>query len=320
MYTSYKTFTIRCPEGETGPAVTKPAAGESVISQWDADNKAFGLARRLAYEFLICIFPPTPETPIFCSVPVTKTAHSEPGYVPQDFTVSYGACDFYSTESQAAADAGAALAAQLEANHYRDINQTLIFYNTVQSYSSSCVEIAGPNHDPLVYTTTVAAGEYISHTSQAGADLLARNVAKANTIAVLESTCVPFWYSGPVTYTASCTPPEVGTAITITYAPGEYKSYVSQADADAQVLAKATTAANLLLVCITGFYNETQSAVATCLASYGSNWIGSDSYATIPAGTYFNSTLGAANTAALTAAQQLAYNNLICYWGGGIEP
>lgn len=320
MYSSYKTFTIQCASGTSGPDVTQGASADSAISQVDADQKALGLATRLAYEFLVCQFPPDPDVVVYCSIPVTKTASAESGYQPQTFTVSYDACAIYSLTSQADADAAAALAAQFEVNHDRDIGQKLIFYSTEQSYTSSCVAVVGPNHDPLTVTITKTAAAYTSNTSQAAADYIAYNAAKALCVATLITTCVPFWYSAQVSYTASCVSPLVGTPVKVSYAVGHVKSYVSQADADAVALAQATAAAAALLTCISGFYNTSQSFTATCLGEYGINWLGSNVTVTIPAGTYNDTTLAAANATALAQATLQASAALICVWGGGIMP
>lgn len=319
-YDSFKSYTIKCPVGETGPSVTQSASASSIISQWDADNKAYGLAQRLAFEFLMCTFPPTPEKPVFCSAPVTKTASSEAGYVPQTFSVTFSRCDFYSNISQEAADAGAALAAQIDVNHYRDTHQKPIFYNHEQSFSSSCAEIAGPNHDASVYTTTIAAGARSSETSQAAADYLAYNEAKANTIAVLASTCVAFYFSAALSYTAECTMPLVGAKVTVTYAAGEYKSYVSQADADATALAMATTVANSSLVCASGFYNVSQTIIVYCEDVYGHGWYGTDSLVTVPAGAYSGASQIIADTDAINAGTAQATAALVCHWGGTRDP
>lgn len=321
MYTSYKTFTISCAEGSTGPSVTEGAAATSVISQRDADVKALGLATRLAYEFLVCNLPPDPAVLIYCSAPVSAHADATAGHVPQTFTVNFDACAVYSLVSQAEADAAALLAAQLEANHERDTQQKLIFYNTDQSFTDSCNNALGPDFAPGNISHTVVAGTFTSNTSQSEADFTAFVSAKSIVHSLLSSTCLPLYKSVATSYTATCTGSGmVGSAVTVAYSAGAYISSVSQADANALALAAATAAANSALVCITGFYNTVQSGTASCLAEFGPNWIGSDTHATIPAGAYFDTTLVGANALASAAAVAAAAASLICTWGGGIEP
>lgn len=322
MYTSYKTYTIKCAAGTTGTDVTQGASADSVISQRDADVKALGLAQRLAYEFLVCQFPPDPDVVIYCSLPVSKSAAAQAGYQPQTFTVNFGACAVYSTTSQADADAAAALAAQLEAEHERDVGQKRIYYSVATTFTNSCTAIMGPLFDPATITFGVNAGDFQSFTSQAHADYLAYNycVSVVFSQAHNPATCTPFWLSAAVSYTATCVGPLVGTAVKVTYPYGQIKSYISQADADALALAGATAAATALIVCIVGFYNTAQSYTAKCVDFFGDNWIGTDVTVTVPAGAYVDTTLAAANATALAAATIQAASALICRWGGGLEP
>lgn len=320
MYTAYATFTINCAEGESGPSVTRGASAESVISQRDADLKALGLAQRLAYEFLVCEFPPDPEVPVYCSAPVSKSAASDPGYVPDTWTVDAAACAIYSLVSQADADAAAAVAVQLAANHQRDINQKLIFYNTPQTFSNTCNAYLGPDRQPGTVTITLAAGAVSSPTSQADADLLAFNEAKAEVIALLISTCIPIYRNAAVSYTATCTLPLVGTPVTVSILPATYISNVSQADADAMALAAATTAANSQITCFSGYYNVEQSVTLSCIGVYGANWYGADSTWTVPAGTFSAVSQLDADNAALASANEQAQERLACTWGGGYMP
>lgn len=320
MYTAYKTYTIKCAAGSSGPDVTQGASAESVITQRDADVKAYGLAQRLAYEFLVCTLDPTPATPIFCSDPVTKTASAQAGYEPHVFSVTLGPCAIYSTVSKADANAAAAIAAQVEANHERDIGQKRIYYNTDQTFSNSCTAVMGPMFDPAVITATVTAGTWSSYTSQADADFLAYQSVKSIVFSLAHQQCVPFWFSTRQSTTATCTLPLVGQAVTVTNPAGFYKSYISQADANAQSLAAAHTAAAALISCFAGFYNTPQSYTANCVDIFGSNWVGTSVTITIPAGAYSDTTLAAANAQALAAATIAAVSALYCTWGGGLEP
>jgi Family of unknown function (DUF5977) len=321
MYFAYATATIKCAEGTNGPSLTRGASATSVISQRDADTKAKEFAAQLAYQCLLCEFPPEPGRLIFCSAPVTASAVADPGYVPQTFTVSLPSCAVFSYNSQAEADAAAQVAAQVEADHERDTGQKLIFYNTEQTYSNTCNAILGPDYGPATVTYTVPAGAVTSNTSQAQADFAAAEIAKNTVLSLLASSCLPLFRNSAQSFTATCTLPLVGAPVTVIISAGAYTSTVSQADADAQALAAATASANAQIVCAAGFYNVAASGHAACFSSIGPGWCGPDTFSTVPAGVYFNTTQALADAAAQNQADQLARNALLCTWcGGGVEP
>lgn len=321
MYYAYATATIKCAEGTSGPSLTRGAPATSVISQRDADTKAKEFAAMLAYQCLLCEFPPEPGRLIYCSAPVTASAVADPGYVPETFTVNLPSCAIFSYNSQAEADAAAQVAAQVQADHDRDVGQKLIFYNTEQTYSNTCNAVLGPDYGPATVSYTVPAGTVTSNTSQAQADYEAAVLAKNTVTSLLISTCLPQFHNSAQSFTATCTPPLVGTPVTVVVAAGTFGSTISQADADALALASATASANAQLVCAAGFYNTEQNAHAACFSSFGPGWCGLDTNAVIPAGTYHAATQVDADNAALAAAQQQAVNSLLCTWcGGGPEP
>lgn len=317
MYSSTKSFTLNCVAGETGSSYTARATATSIITQEDADIKALGLAKALAVEFIECTFSGTPVT-IYYSVAKTAVAHNSPGYQTQTFTVTLPAGSVYSTVSQAAADAAAQLAAQTQANEERDAKQRPIFINSEQVWSASCPGGLGGGYS---VTITIPAGTVTSNISSSDASQAALAQAKAQAQSLIGIHCTVTYLSTAQTYTASCTPPLVGTPVTVSNPAGSHSSTVSQAAANALSLAAATAAANALLTCGSGFWNTVQSYTAVCQVVYGPNWFGPNKTVIIPANTYF-STISQpdANAIALNAAQNQATAQLVCQWGGGIEP
>jgi len=316
MYTSTQTFTLTCTAGETGASYTARATAESIITQWDADNKALGMAKALAVEFIECSFAGTDVT-LYYSVSKTALAYNDVGYQTDTFAVTLPAGSVYSTVSQADADAAAQAAAQYLANEKRDLEQIPIFANTEQSWSGSCPGGLGGGY---WVTITIPAHTISSNESASDASQDALAEAQAQVAALIAVHCVPTYLSTVQSYTATCTPPLVGTPITVTNAAGTHSSTVSQAAANAASLAAATTAANALLVCGSGYSNTDQSYTAVCQVIYGPNWIGSNSTVVVPAGTFFSLVSQAdANAQALASATSQAIAGLSCSWGGGYE-
>lgn len=317
MYTAYKDFTLSCPFGETGATYTASATASSIITQADADKKALGMAKALAVEYIECSFPPGETPVVFYSVSVTASAAAQAGYQPRIFTVSLEPATVYSTVSQAAADAGALLSAQKQAEQARDAGQIPVFLNLAQTWSGTC----GGGYLPYSVEITVAAGTHSSTISQSDASQAALASAKAQVAALLSTNCLILYYSTVQSYTATCSGGLVGTPITVVKPEKFATSTVSQADANATALAGATAAANALLSCAAGYYNTEQSASVSCVGVFGPNWVGSNQSATVPAGNYFSTVSQAdANAIALTAATDEATSKLSCSWGGGIEP
>ena len=317
MYTSVKTYTVSCAEGTSGTEVSRTAVATSLISQRDADVKATGMAKMLAFEFLSCAFPDDPAVTVYYSLATSASSSAQTGYATEEFTVELAAGAVYSTVSQAAADVAAGLAAQAQANDKRDAEQRPIYYNDEQSRSQSC----GSGYLAYTATATVPAGAMwsLSSKAQANADALAQVMSVL--AGDLTANCVPFYLSEVQSYTATCTVPgEVGEDVTVTNAAGHVVSLVSVADANATSLADATASAEGLIVCTAGFYNAEQSYTATCLAEYGFNWSGDDVTVTIPAGEYFAALQATADSDALAAATAQAIAALVCYWGGGEFP
>lgn len=320
MYSSFQSFTLQCSAGTTGASTTQSASADSIISQRDADTKALGLAKRLAFEYILCALPAFPVPVLYCSDPVTASTDSFPGYVPETFTITYGGCAFYSLVSATDATNAAQLAAQLEAYRIRNLRQRRIYYNTPQTYSNTCSGLIGGLRDPLTVTITVDAGTWISTTSQAQADYLAQQSAASIVLSTLSQNCIEYWLNSSVSFTASCTLPLVGAKVTVTVSHGQVKSYISQADADTIALDQATTSANSMLACQVGFYNMEAIFNATCEGSFGNGWAGADSTATVPAGKYFATLLIDADLMASNDAALQAVAGLRCYWSGGGAP
>lgn len=317
MYSSYKDFTLACASGETGTSYTASATATSIISQVDADAKALGLAKALAVEFIECEFVPTPAAPVYYSVQATASANNQAGYQTHTFTVTLPAASVYSTVSQAAANAAAQTAAQVQANAARDAGQIPIFHNLAQSWTGVC----SGSYSNYSVTITVPAGTLTSNVSESDASQAALASAKAQVAALLVIHCITTYLSAVQTYTATCGGGNVGTPVTVSNPVGYSTSTVSQAAANAASLAAATAAANALIVCAAGYVNVQQSFTATCAATYGPNWVGTSKTVTILAGVYFSTVSQAdANSQALAAATSQAQSQLVCRWGGGVEP
>lgn len=314
MYSSYQTFTAECSTGTSGDTVTRGSSAESVVSQRDADQKALSLARKLAFDALACSRPSSPETTIYYSAEVTREAYNDAGYVNETFSVTLPAGSVYSTVSQQDADEAAARAAEYRAELKRDAEQRRIYYNTELSKSAEC----GLGYVPYTASVTINAGEVSSESSQAEADALALQAANDLLGTLLSANCDPIYYSARTSYTATCTTPgDVGNDVTVSYPVGQFTSLVSQADADSIALAAATAAAEVLLVCVSGYWNEEQSYTATCEGEYGAAWGGSDSTVVVAAGSYFGDTQHHANETALAVATAQAIEGLRCSYLGG---
>lgn len=99
-------------------------------------------------------------------------------------------------------------------------------------------------------TLVVAAGLISSNVSQVDANLFAMNLANANlTLWLGNGTLICQWQNTQQCFTANCPSGTTGDPQTACIDAGTYTSNVSQADADAQALAAATTQANSQLIC-----------------------------------------------------------------------
>lgn len=316
MYTSTQDFTLSCASGSTGPTVTRTATAISIISQQDAYAKAFGEARALAVEYLECALIPGPPVTIYYSVSKTASANNQAGYVTQTFTVTLAIGAIYSTVSQADADSAAQNAAQVQANHARDVGQKPIYYNDQQSATGSC----GANFVPYTATITVTAATFSSTTSKAAANAAALANAQSQLATALSSSCVPQYKSIAVTASAACSSGTVGTPTTVSLPAGHTVASSSQSAVNSSAMSDATAAAQALLTCASGSWNVSQSFTATCTGTYGPNWKGANKTVTVSASTYFGASLSDANSKALSAAHSQANATIVCTWGGGLEP
>lgn len=315
MYSSTQSFTLQCVSGETGDNYTASATATSVITQDDANAKALGMARTLAYELIQCTFVPGVSPTIYYSAEATASANNDVGYQTDTFSVTLPAGSLYSTESQEAADAAAQVAAQAQADAKRDREQIPIFQNLAQTWQGSC---PGGTGDGYSVTITVPANTFTSDVSESDASQAALADAKAQVAALIALNCTETFYSAVQSYTATCVGPEVGTPVTVTNPVGYVTTVVSQAAADAESLALATAAAEALLVCGAGYVNVEQSYTAVCQVVYGPNWEGDNNTVVIPAGEYVSAvSQAAADSAALAAATSQAIAGLSCVWGGG---
>jgi alpha-tubulin suppressor-like RCC1 family protein len=134
--------------------------------------------------------------------------------------------------SVAAANAEALASAEAQVAALRALSPCL-YPNTEQVCTETCPE--GTVGDPI--TVTIAAGEYTAET-QEEADALAL-AAACEQAALLRAETPCYWENAEQECTETCPEGLTGDPITVTVAAGEYISYVSQGDADAQALAAA---------------------------------------------------------------------------------
>jgi hypothetical protein len=132
-----------------------------------------------------------------------------------------------------------------------------------------------------------------------------------------ETNSTGTYYNTVQSYTAQCPSGQTGSSVTISTAAGRFSSTLSQADADAQALAAATTAATAALVCTpgAGYLNSQQSFTAQCPAASGTTPAaqGTPITITVPAGQYKSVISQAlADAAALNAATTQAMSQLVC--------
>lgn len=125
------------------------------------------------------------------------------------------------------------------------------------------------------------------------------------------------FYNAEQAYTAVCPSGQTGNPATATVPAGQYSSKLSQADADAQALASATTKAQAMLQCVPGglFLNVSQSYTASCPAASGTTPAaqGNSVTITIAAGEYQSAvSQQLADAAALNAATVTAKSQLAC--------
>jgi len=182
-----------------------------------------------------------------------------------------------------------------------DASMAVRYENAVQSYTATCVV---PFTGTPV-TVTIPAGTYVSYQSQEIADARALAVAREQAEAAL--VCVFTYFNTVQQYTANCSPPLVGTPVTVIIAAGTYTSFTSQAIANALALAAATSQAEADLVC--AFGNTVQQYTASCSFPL----VGAQVTTVVPAGTYTSFISQAiANAAALAAATSQAESELLC--------
>lgn len=314
-FKAFATFTVSCSAGE-GIAVTESAYASSIISQRDADRKAFEFARGKAQAKLECTFPPAPgETRYFndaitlSSACPAGSADSRGAFDPGKLlSVTVPAGSVYSTVSATEATAAAQTRAEAELALLLTRTCKLYFKNIEQSYTAKCF----PPYTGANVTETVAAGTYHSFVGQHVADSLAYLAAQTAAESALSCT-ITFWNTTQ-TATVNCTSPLVGPASTATVAANTYSSSVSQAEADADALNAATALATSLLSCITGYGNTEQTATINCEDAYTICHFGNTGVATVPANTYFSDvSQDAANALALDAATAEATAKLDCY-------
>lgn len=144
--------------------------------------------------------------------------------------------------------------------------------------------------------------------SQADADRKAVHQARLNV--EQECACSEIEFLNTIQrFTAYCQGDNITPPVTVFIKAGEFRSLVSQAEANAAALAAAREQAESQLVCGPEFWNTEQQFTAECPVGT----VGDPVTATIPAHTYASSiSQGDADALALAAAQVQAEDGLVC--------
>lgn len=139
-----------------------------------------------------------------------------------------------------------------------------LFYNDAQQYTATCP----PNKTGSPKTVVIPADTFGSALSKADANQQAFNEARIQAESLLVCADIPTtYYNAPQSFTAQCeqeegAPVPEGSQNTVTIPAGQFSSIVSQADADAQALAEATSQAKAQAGCV--WWNREQSFTAAC--------------------------------------------------------
>jgi hypothetical protein len=188
------------------------------------------------------------------------------------------------------------------------------FFSDEATASSTCpAGSADPLEVPFdpgkVVEVTLPAGSVYSTVSVAAANTAAQAWADFELDFRIARTCRGFFENTEQTATVSCPPFTVGADSSDTVAAGTFQSFVNQGAVDAQAFALALANATAGLSCAQAFPNEAQSFTASCPVE---GPFGPDVTVTVPAGSYFDATVGAANATALAAATAQATAALVC--------
>jgi hypothetical protein len=219
--------------------------------------------------------------PTFTNEPQTATAKCPQNTTGQPVTVTVPSGTVASIVSVADANAQArSLALQQAGVQLTCTPNPVTYLNTAQSFTAQCQSGTG---QPV--TITVDAGTVTSTVSQAAADAAA--LAQATTQALAALTCT--FSNTQQSFTAHCPVGHPGSDVTRTIPAGAFTSTLSQADADAQALAEATSQATAALSCAgspTVYLNTVQTVHVTlaCATSRGNFALSTN--VTVPAGTY----------------------------------
>ncbi len=231
-FSSTRSYTARCPAGQTGPAISRTSTQTSTLSQVDADNKALADATAQANAALVCTV-----IPVTYSSTKSYTATCQTGYTGNAVTRTSTKT---STVSQTDADNLALADATSAANSALVCTPVAATtYSSTKAYTATCP--SGSTGNPVTRTATRT-----STNSQAEADSLALSDATAAAQAALVCTVSPTSFTSTRSYTASCGSGTTGSPVTRS---STKTSTVSQADADNLALSDATAQANAALVC-----------------------------------------------------------------------
>jgi hypothetical protein len=167
----------------------------------------------------------------------------------------------------------------------------------------------GPFDPGKLIEVTIPAGAVYSEVSVAEANAAAQAWANFELDFELSRTCRGYFENSEQTATVSCPPFTSGSDSSDTVAAGTFQSFVNQGAVDAQAFALALANATAALSCTQSFPNEAQSYTASCPVE---GPFGPDVTVVVPAGTYYDVTVEAANAVALAAATAQAEAALAC--------
>jgi YD repeat-containing protein len=314
FFNVYKSGTFvknNCAAGGTGSSVPYPvpaAKYSSTISQADADAKAQTDVNNNGQTYAnnngYCTFYSAAKSGVF-----TKNNCAAGGTGSQvTYPVAAGA--YYSTISQADADAKAQTYVNNNGQTYANNNGYCTFYNTARSQTftrNNC----GTDQIAGTATYTVGASAYSSTISQADADAKAQNEINANgqTYANTYGTCTQVYYNTAISmnYTKNnCYSGYIGSTVTYNVTARKYSSIISQTDAQNQaqndLVNNGQTYANFWGTCIPVYYNTARSQAFT-RNNCPTNYVGSTVTYTVAANTY-------SSTVSQVDADAKAQNNI----------
>ncbi|NCI45659.1 DUF5977 domain-containing protein [Sediminibacterium soli] len=228
------TFTKQCSPGGTGSSVTYTVPASSYLSytsQADADNQAQNdvntNGQNYANSHGTCTFYNETRSGTF-------QKQCDPGGTGSYVTYTVVAGTYASNSSQADANNQAQAQVNSYGQTYANNNGSCTFYNVAKSgtFQKQC----DPGGTGSYVTYTVAAGTYVSYSSQADADNQAQAQVNSygQTYANNNGTCTFYSAARSGSFQKQCDPGGTGSWVTYSVSAGAYTSNISQADADSK--------------------------------------------------------------------------------------